>query len=158
VTRSTTIKASRFGLDTNILVYAVDLEVSDKSRRAELIVRRAAASGRCVLSLQNIGEFYHVCARKRRAPPQAAAHHAADYAQLFAVTPPSLEDVRLALAEAPRGRFSYWDALLMATLGRVGCTLLLSEDMHNGSSLAGVTVCNPFISDELPDELEQLLS
>jgi predicted nucleic acid-binding protein len=152
-----TTDAKRFGLDTNVLVYAVEVDGGEKARRAELIVRRAAATRRCVLTLQNIGEFYHACARKRRAPPAAAARRAAEYAQLFPVAEARLEDARTALGEAAAGRFSYWDALLLTTLDRAGCTVLLSEDMRDGAALGGVTVRNPFAGEELPEGVQALL-
>ena len=148
----------RFGLDTNILVYAVEAGSGEKARRAEAIVRRAVATRRCALSLQNIGEFYASCVRKRRAPPEAAAAKAADFGQLSATAAASMDEVRVALAEAAAGRFSYWDALLLATLGRAGCAVLLSEDMHDGAALAGVVVRDPLVGERLPDEVEALLA
>jgi predicted nucleic acid-binding protein len=130
----------------------------EKCRRAELIVRRAVATRRCVLSLQNIGEFYAACVRKRHAPPEAAAARASDFGRLFATAAASMDEVRLALAEAAAGRFSYWDALLLATLGRAGCGVLLSEDMQDGAALAGVIVRDPLAGVRLPDEVEALLA
>ena len=64
----------------------------------------------------------------------------------------------MALAEAAAGRCSYWDALLLATLGRAGCSVLLSEDMADGTTLAGVTIRNPFAESALPAEIGTLLA
>ena len=147
-----------FGLDTNILVYAIDAGGGDRGNRAEMIVRRAVATRRCILSLQTIGEFYFVCTRKRKASSDAAARRADDYSRLFAVTEPALDDARTALREAASGRLSYWDALLVTTLGRSGCAILLSEDMQDGAKLAGVTIRNPFVGNQLPSDLAVLLS
>ena len=66
--------------------------------------------------------------------------------------------MRLALAEAAAGGFSCWDALLLATLGRAGCGVLLSEDMQDGAALAGVVVRDPLAGERLPDEVEALLT
>ncbi len=148
----------RFGLDTNILIYAIEAGASEKGRRAELIVRRAVATRRCVLSLQNIGEFNAACVRKRRAAPEAAAARAGDFGRLFTTVAATMDEVHLALAEAASGRFSYWDALLLATLGRAGCAVLLSEDMQDGAALAGVTVRDPLAGCRLPDEVEAMLA
>ena len=153
-----TADARRFGLDTHILVSAVEASGGEKARRADAIVRSAVATRRCVLSLQNIGEFYHVCVRKRRASPDAASQRAIDYSLLFPIIEPSMEDARIALGEASAGRSSYWDALLLATLGRSGCVILLSEDMQAGTSFGGVTVRDPLASDALPADLAALLS
>jgi predicted nucleic acid-binding protein len=70
---------------------------------------------------------------------------------------PVASDAEAALDVAAAGRFSYWDALLLTTLGRVGCTALLSEDMQDGADLAGVTVLNPFAGEVLPDRIATLL-
>lgn len=148
----------RFGLDTNVLIYAVEAGASEKGRRAELVVRRAVATRRCVLALQNIGEFYAACVGKRRAPPAAAASRADDFGRLFATVAASMDEVRLVLSEAVAGRFSYWDALLLATPGRAGCGVLLSEDMQDGAAMAGVAVRDPFAGEALPDEVEALLA
>ena len=37
-----------------------------------------------------------------------------------------------------------WDAVILAASARAGCSLLLSEDMHDGFAWGGVTVANPF--------------
>jgi predicted nucleic acid-binding protein len=153
-----TARVGRFGLDSNILVYAVEADAGEKGERAALIVRRAIATRRCVLTLQNIGEFYHVCARTRKAPAEAVARRAADYGQLFPVIEPRMEDSRLALAEAAAGRFSYWAALLLATLSRSGCTILLSEDMADGARLGSITVRNPLLGKGLPSDVAAMLS
>lgn len=148
----------RSGLDTNILIHAIEAGASEKGRRAELIVRRAVATRRCVLSLQTIGEFYAACVRKRRAAPEAAAARAGDFGRLFATVAATMDEVHLALSEAASGRFSYWDALLLATLGRAGCAVLLSEDLQDGAALAGVTVRDPLAGCRLPDEVEAMLA
>ena len=121
-------------------------------------MRRAVATRRCVLTVQNIGEFYAACVRKRHAAPAAAAVRAAGFGDLFATVPAGMDEARTALAEAAAGRFAYWDALLLATLGRAGCSVLLSEDMKDGAMLAGVTVRDPFAGDALPDAIEALLA
>jgi predicted nucleic acid-binding protein len=148
----------RFGLDTNVLIYAVEAGGGERAARADAIVRRAVATRRCVLTVQNIGELYAACVRMRHASPDAAAARAAGFGDLFATVAAGMDEARLALAEAAAGRFSYWDGLLLATLGRAGCSLLLSEDMADGAMLAGVTVRDPFTGQELPPEIDALLA
>jgi predicted nucleic acid-binding protein len=147
----------RFGLDSNVLVYLVDGGDPARQGRARLVVERAGLTGRCVLSVQNLGEFYVVAARKRLVGPAEARLVVDDLATLFPLASPTGADVRAATAAAAAGRFSYWDALLLATLGRAGCAAVLSEDMHDGASLAGVVARNPFAGDRLPAGVEALL-
>lgn len=152
-----TADGARLALDANVLVYAADSRAGVKSARAREIIRLAARGGRCTLSMQMIGEFFHAATRKGLVDRRAAAERAVDYMGVFRIADPAASDARIALAEAA-GRFSYWDALLLATLGRAGCTLLLSEDMHDGASLAGVTVRNPFAGDALPADVAAVLT
>jgi len=39
-----------------------------------------------------------------------------------------------------------WDAVILSAASRSGCRLLLSEDLQEGFTWAGVTVVNPFAS------------
>ncbi|HEX6014815.1 MAG TPA: PIN domain-containing protein [Geminicoccaceae bacterium] len=146
--------AERFGLDSNVLVYLADGRDPKRQGRAREIVARAGTTGRCLLSVQCLGEFYVVALRKGLAA-QAAVD---DLATLFPIASPTAADARAAVAAAVAGRFSYWDALLLATLGRAGCAVVLSEHMHDGATFAGVTVRDPFAGERLPGDLEALLN
>jgi predicted nucleic acid-binding protein len=46
--------------------------------------------------------------------------------------------------------FSIWDAVILSAAAQAGCRLLLSEDLQNGFTWAGVTVVNPFASTRHP--------
>ena len=39
-----------------------------------------------------------------------------------------------------------WDAVILSAAARSGCRLLLSEDLQEGFTWAGVTVVDPFAS------------
>jgi predicted nucleic acid-binding protein len=39
-----------------------------------------------------------------------------------------------------------WDAVIVSAASQAGCRLLLTEDLHEGFTWAGVTVTNPFSS------------
>ncbi len=150
--------AERFGLDTNVLVYLVDGRDPVRQARAREVVGRAVATGRCVLSVQSLGEFFVVVVRKGLATPASAQQAVEDLTVALNVASPTAADARAAIAAVIAGRFAYWDALLLATLERAGCTTVLSEDMGDGAILGGVTVRNPFAGDRLPDEVDRLLS
>ena len=145
------------GLDTNILVYAVDNRDPVLCRRAQGLVELAAGSGRCLIALQSIGEFYAAVTQRGLQPPEEAASQARDWMSLFQVVEPATKDAASALAVAA-GRLSYWDCLLLATLRRAGCTTLLSEDMQDEAVVAGVTVHNPFVGEVLPEPIAVLLA
>ncbi len=52
---------------------------------------------------------------------------------------------------------SLWDALLLATARAAGCTVVLSENMHDGGAFGGMTVRNPLVEGGLPEDLKALV-
>ena len=148
----------RFGIDTNVLIYLIDGREPVRQARAREVVERSAATGRCVLSVPSLGEFFVVAVRKGLATPAVARQAMDDLTETFAIASPTAADARTAAAAAVAGRLGYWDALLVATLDRAGCTVVLSEDMANGARHGRVTVCNPFAGERIADEIDRLLS
>ncbi len=152
------VAAERFGLDTNVLIYLVDGREPTRQARARAVVERAAFTGRCVLSVQSLGEFFVVAVRKGLATPAVAQQAVDDLTVAFAIASPIAADARIAVAAAVAGQLSYWDALMLATLDRAGCTVVLSEDMGDGARHGGVTARNPFAGARVSDEINRLLS
>jgi predicted nucleic acid-binding protein len=52
--------------------------------------------------------------------------------------------VWIVLNDAAAGRASYCDALLVATVREAGCSVLLTEDLADGTDFGGVRIHNPF--------------
>jgi predicted nucleic acid-binding protein len=131
-------------VDTNLLVYAIDAEAGLRHARAEDLIGRMVESGRGVLILQTLAEFYSVATRKLGTSREAAHALINDYCAVLDV---HVADVR-ALDRAMRGveehGLSFWDALLWATADLAGVTFLLTEDFQDGRRLGGVTFVNPF--------------
>jgi predicted nucleic acid-binding protein len=150
--------SERFALDTNVLIYLFDDAELKRQARARLVVDRAVHCGRCVLSLQSVGELHTALQRRRLVPPAALTQTVRDVVSLFPLLGIEPSDTEQALEVAAAGRLSYWDGLLRATAGRAGCAVLLSEDMQDGAAIAGVTVRNPFVGDALPEAVAALLS
>lgn len=157
MTRSSPGKSeTRFTLDTNILVYALNDSAGPRHVAAAEIVRRSAVLD-CWLTLQAISEFYSSTTRKRLVTPDEAAAQALDWLAIFPNTAASLANIRTALADALARRASYWDALLVATAAEAGCTLVLSEDMADGALLGGVRIHHPFGPDGVLSDLTRQL-
>lgn len=146
----------RFSLDTNILVYAADRDAGEKHARALEIIARAARRP-CMLTIQALAEFYHAATRKRIVPQADAAAQVRDWLDLFPTAAADADALRLALQASERGQLAFWDALLLATAGRAGCGVVLSEDMADGGRLNEVTVVDPFKGPDLPTAVAALL-
>jgi predicted nucleic acid-binding protein len=133
----------RFTLDTNLLVYSVDQGEAVK-RPLAMQILLAAPHFDCWLMLQALSEFYWAISRKRMMPLSEAAAQIDDWLTYFPTASASGGAVQAGVAHAVAGRASYWDALLIATAAEAGCTLILTEDLHDGSTLSGVSIHNPF--------------
>jgi predicted nucleic acid-binding protein len=146
-----------FTLDTNILIYSVDRTAGHRHDIARHIVRCASLRP-CHLALQAVSEFYAAVTRKRMMPPSAAAQVARDLMDVFPTLPASATAIRTALTSAAAGRTSYWDALLVATAAEAGCSVILTEDLADGSVVFGTRVLNPFAGGELAPAAAALLA
>jgi predicted nucleic acid-binding protein len=147
---------TRFSLDANVLVYAADGNAGPRHARA-LHVLILAARRDCVLTLQALGEFFHATTRKRIVARHDAATQVRDLLAIFPTAAADVDAFTTAPAVAEQGRSSFWDGLLVATAARAGCTCLLTEDMQDGARVDGVTILDPFVGEELPDQVAELL-
>lgn len=51
--------------------------------------------------------------------------------------------VKTALEIQHNNMISYWDSLIIAAAQTAKCSILYSEDLNNGQTIAGVKVVNP---------------
>lgn len=149
--------SERFALDTNVLVYLFDGTEPERRKRASQVVRSASRNARCSLPVQCVGEMLSALRRRRLIEPGAIVRTVRDVVALFPLLAIEPADAERALGSVALGRLSYWDALLLATVGRAGCATLLSEDMQDGAAHGGVTVRNLCAGECLPAEIEALL-
>jgi predicted nucleic acid-binding protein len=116
---------------------------------AKHIMHRAAL-GSC-LTMQSISEFFIVATRKGMMRRTEAVPVAEAMMTLFRTASPSARAVQASLRFAASGRASYWDALLIHTAAEATCTAILTEDLPDGTVMAGVRIVNPFgIGTSLP--------
>ncbi|MEI9990881.1 MAG: PIN domain-containing protein [Rhizomicrobium sp.] len=137
------MSARRFSLDSNLLVYFHDPRDPRKQAVAQRIVVDAASRD-CMLGLQAMGEFFTAATRKKILMHADAGRAALTYLSTFATFAATEDAHRIAAREAMAGRFSYWDAVLLASAAEAGCATLLSEDMKDGAKLGAITVRHPF--------------
>jgi predicted nucleic acid-binding protein len=131
-------------LDTNILIYSVDRDAGDRHKTAANLVERSVRTRNCVQPLQSLCEFFNVATRKIGLDAAAAAEVVARWQAAVPVEPASGDDLRNAIRAVREHGLSFWDALLWATVRRVGVDLLLSEDLPNRRTIEGVRIVNPF--------------
>ena len=132
-------------IDSNVLVYAHDLDAGSKQAQAAAWLKRLwnAALGR--LSTQVLQEFYVNVTRKIKRPldPGQAREVVRSYSlwvESF-LTPGTV--IRASeISEA--WQLSFWDGMIVAAAEQDGASELLSEGFVHGRVIAGVRVRNPF--------------
>lgn len=136
--------SGRTFVDTNVLVYAHDVDASAKRQIAKEILRELWAERAGVLSIQVLQEFYVNVTRKIPSPlPKASARLVVDgYTAWCAETTPA--EISAAFRIEDEARISFWDALIVSSAIKSGATRILSEDFNTGQRISGVLIDNPF--------------
>jgi predicted nucleic acid-binding protein len=131
-------------VDTNILLYAIST-AADETSKAKT-AREILNSEDLGLSVQVLQEFYVQATRHSRQDP-LEHHQATSLIEAFARYPVQTLDlgiVRAALDTRRRFDISYWDAAILEAARKLGCDVVLSEDLQDGQDYAGLIVQNPF--------------
>lgn len=132
-------------VDTNVLVYAIDLAAGDRHVAArhwvEALWQREA--GR--LSVQVLQEFYVTVTRKLR-PGLSPAEAQREVRSFLPWAPVETSPAILERAWYIESRYqlSWWDALIVASAQTIGCRTLLTEDLQHGQNFEGLVVVSPF--------------
>lgn len=137
----------RVFVDTNVLIYAHDLDAGPKREIASEILTDLWESRRGVLSVQVLEEFYVNVTRKIPSPLQPAAARAV--VQTYTAWPvePLTPPMVLQASEIEeRHGLSFWDALIVTAAVASGAETILSEDLRPGAQIEGVSIEDPFAS------------
>ena len=146
---------NRFTADSNILIYSADRSSLAKQQIANRIVD-ALLLNKSPLPLQCLNEFYKIVTQKGHMPAPDAELVARRFISLGQVIPASIDDATRAMALHQHHKIQFFDALLLATAARSGCTLFLSEDLQDNRTYDTITVRNPFLLS--PADLTTLLA
>lgn len=124
--------------DTNILVYAL----ADDAALAERSLALLEAGG--TISAQVLNELAHTLRRKFSTSWPQVAQTSERMRELCAVVPVTEETHERGLVLAERYQLNVYDGMIVAAAQLAGCTVLYSEDMHDGLVIDGLTIRNPY--------------
>ncbi len=142
--RATSGTSDKAFVDSNVLIYAHDVDAVSKRDVAKRLLRDLWLTRTGVLSTQVLHEFYVNVTRKIRTPlPKVEARRIVRTYLPWCVAPEA-GDVNEAFRIEDEAGISFWDSLIVATAVRSGATRVLSEDLNPGQVISGVTVVNPF--------------
>lgn len=132
-------------VDTNVLVYAHDVDAGIKHDRARSVVADLWTSGSGTLSTQVLQELYVNLTRKLIPPmPRPLARAVIENYSAWPVQRLEPDDVIAASEVEDAHRLSFWDALILVAARRSGASRLVTEDLHPGSIIDGVRIESPF--------------
>ena len=133
-------------VDTNILVYAHDLDAGDKHGLAVDMVSKLWESRNGVLSTQVLQEFYVTLTRKVSSP--LSKLEARKLVQKYSnwqvvLNDPSIISQASEIEESYN--ISFCDALIVSAAYSQNVPTILTEDLTHGQYIEGVLIKNPFI-------------
>ena len=134
--------ASKF-LDTNVLLYAYDLDAPQKRTVALRLVEQGWSNlGDTAVSVQVLQEM-HVNLVRKGVSQAEATQVVRDFAA-WPVVDNTLDLLIAGMDEQSRWQLSLWDAMILAAVRVSGATELLTEDLHHGQNYGGVRAIDPF--------------
>jgi predicted nucleic acid-binding protein len=133
-------------VDTNILVYAHDLDAGNKHGLAADIVSKLWESRNGILSTQVLQEFYVTLTRKvsstlsklevRKLVQKYSNWH-------VVLNDPSIIFQASEIEESYN--ISFWDALIVSAAYSQNVPTILTEDLSHGQIIEGIIIKNPFV-------------
>lgn len=126
-------------LDTNVLLYLLSGD-SRKADRAESLVHAGAT-----ISVQVLNEFAAVALRKLKMDWNEINAVLNAVRSTCTAQPLTAETHDCGCKLAQRYQFSVYDSMIVASALTAGCTVLYSEDMHDGLCVQQLAICNPFV-------------
>jgi len=132
-------------VDTNVLIYAHDVDAGRKHDIAKTLLRELWADRTGILSTQVLQEFYVNATRKIRTPlPKPAARSVVGTYAAWCVDGITPADVTAAFQIEDDANINFRDALIVSVAARSGAGRILSEDLNAGQAISGVSIQNPF--------------
>jgi predicted nucleic acid-binding protein len=124
--------------DSNVILYLLSGDVAKADRAQSLLAAGA------VISVQVLNEVTSVCQRKLKMPWAEIDVLLLAVKAACKVAPLTLASHEKAVELAKRYQLSFYDANIVASAIIAGAPVLLTEDMHNGLLIDGLTLQNPF--------------
>ena len=137
--------SDRTFIDTNVLIYAHDIDANAKHKIAKEVLQELWSERTGVLSAQVLQEFYVNVTRKIPSPlsKDLARLVVSSYAIWCLETTPT--EILATFRIEDESRIGFWDALIISSAAKLGANRILSEDLNAGQRIAGILFVNPFV-------------
>ena len=131
-------------LDTNILVYAVtDDDPRKREIAIDLITHALEVNHDGCISTQVLQEFCNTMYKRTKRTRQEIDALLDGFRDLLK-TDVTIDLVRHAIDVKEEYGIQFYDALIVSTAEKLGCTEIISEDLNPDQTYRGMAVVNPF--------------
>jgi len=133
--------SDKFFLDSNVCIYAFDIDSRKKEKALDLIICNQA-----IVSTQVLMETANVAVKKlkfKQEEIQLSVNYITTFCSLHII---ELSTIRLAFQISRKYQYSLYDALIIASALESNCNILYSEDMQHGHLIDNrLNIINPFL-------------
>ncbi len=130
-------------IDTNVFVYAEDLDDVQKHQRAINVIKQLTGEGNGVTSMQIFAEFSRVLNGAMK--PGEINQRISDYQNVFQeVIEYSIGDIKKANELADAYGIHFFDALIAATMNSHNIDIIITENEKDFKKLPWIKIVNPF--------------
>lgn len=133
---------TRCFIDSNILVYANDVNAGDKQARAIDAITVCMKAGIGYISVQVLQEYANVALKKLGQEPPVVLRQL-KLLEALKIIIPSPKSVRRSVEISHTYQVSFWDAGIIAAAEDADCEIIFTEDLNPGQYYAGIEVLNP---------------
>lgn len=135
-------------VDTNILVYAHDLDAGFKNLRARELLSQVWEARTGVLSTQVLQEFIVVVTQRVSHPmDMAQARRVVRNYCAWELVINDAETILQATEIQEAHKLSFWDSLIVAAALAGNAAAIATEDLNHGQIVEGILIRNPFLED-----------
>ncbi len=131
-------------IDTNVLIYAHDVDAKSKHETAKRVLRELWSKHDGVLSTQVLQEFYVNVTRKIPQPLSKESARLVVSTYIIWCVETTHAEISTAFRIEDEYRIGFWDALIVVSALKSGASRILSEDLNAGQTMAGMRIENPF--------------
>lgn len=133
-------------VDTNILVYAHDLDAGKKHEIARQLVSEIWEAQSGVISTQVLQEFYVTLTRKIPSPlRRTQVRRLLNNYLAWEVAVNNGPMILQAIEIEENYNISFRDAMILSAAYTKNAAVLITEDLNEGQKIEGITIINPFL-------------
>ena len=138
-------------VDTNILVYAHDLDAGEKHDIANKAILELWENRTGIISTQVLQEFYVTLTKKIPQPlPGSTVRRILRSYMSWEIVPNDPDLIFQASEIEEANKISFWDALIIAAAFFGHASVVLTEDLNHGQMIEGMQIENPFKNGRTP--------